>query len=227
VSAGASMMQAERLRDFTPADARTWAAPVIDGAMVAGARGARRLSEAQREEERRIFAEAEAAGRAAGLAAAQKEIAARTAALEERSRALAVALEALSRPLAQVDDQVHEQLVLLALRIARAVVRRELRMDPTQVIGIVRDAVALLPASVRGPRVLLNPEDAALVRERLVPTGPESAWSIVEDPALARGDCRVLTDHARLDARVETRLNEALTALIGEERTQPRDGEGA
>lgn len=208
------------------ADARAWTAPLIgDGALASG-RNSRR-SEAQREEERRLFAEAEAAGRAAGLAAAQKEIAAHTAALAERSRACEAMIEALSRPLAQLDDQVHEQLANLAVRIARAVVRRELRTDPAQIIGIVRTTVALLPASTQGLRVVLNPEDAALVRERLPAAGPEAAWSIIEDPTLSRGDCRVHTDFARLDARVETRLNEALTALVGEERARPRDGEVA
>ncbi|HWL63637.1 MAG TPA: flagellar assembly protein FliH [Steroidobacteraceae bacterium] len=206
------------------ADARAWTAPLItDGVPTAGRAG--RRSEAQREEERRLFAEAEAAGRAAGLAAAQKEIAARTAALEERSRACTAMLEALSRPLAQLDDQVHEQIARLAVRIARAVVRRELRTDPDQIIGIVRAMVALLPASTQGLRVVVNPEDAALLRERLPAAGPEAAWSLIEDPTLARGDCRVHTDYARLDARVETRLNEALTALVGEERARPRDGE--
>jgi flagellar assembly protein FliH len=207
-------------------DARAWSAPVIDGAAVLSGRG-RRMTEAQREEERRIHAEAEAAGKAAGLAAARKEMAPLQAVLEENSRAVRAALDALSRPLAQVDDVVHEQIATLALLIARAVVRRELRTDPAQVIGMVRETVALLPASGRGARVALHPEDAALLRERLTPAGPEAAWSIIEDPALSRGDCRVHTDYARIDARVETRLNEALAALVGEERARPRDGEGA
>lgn len=207
-------------------DARAWSAPVIDGTAVLSGRG-RRMTETQREEERRIQAEAEAAGRAAGLAAARKEMAPLQAALEENARVVKATLDALSRPLAQIDDVVHEQIATLALLIARAVVRRELRTDPSQVIGMVRETVALLPASGRGARVALHPEDAALLRERLSPAGPEAAWSIIEDPALSRGDCRVHTDYARIDARVETRLSEALAALVGEERARSRDGEGA
>jgi len=106
-------------------------------------------------------------------------------------------------------------------------VRRDLRIDPTQVIGIVRETVALLPASARGVRVVLHPEDAALVRQRLPATGPDSAWSISEDPVLARGDCRVLTEFAQIDARIESRLNEALSALLGEDRAQARGVEEA
>lgn len=203
------------------ADARAWAAPELDGSPVPAAR-TRRLGEESREEERRLFAEAQARGHAAGLAAAQQEIRAKGAELEARTRALSAALEALSRPLAQLDDRVHEQIALLAMHIARSVVRRELRTDPTQVIGIVRDTVALLPAATRAPRVVLHPQDAALVRECIVPSGPEAAWSIVEDPMLARGDCRVHTDHAQVDGRTETRLQEALGALLGEERARPR-----
>jgi flagellar assembly protein FliH len=205
------------------ADPRAWAAPIIDGAALPASRN--RWSEEQRENERRLYAEAEKRGHAAGLAAGKRDIDARIASLEESARALDVALAALSRPLAHVDDQIHEQIALLAQRIARAVLRRELRTDPTQVIGMVRQTVALLPAATRGVRVVLHPEDAVLVRGRVAPSGPESAWSIIDDPMLARGDCRVHTDHAQLDARLETRLNEALAALIGEERMQPRGEE--
>lgn len=201
---------------------QAWRAPVLDGASLPAHR---RSSEEQREASRRQYTAAEAEGRAAGLAAARKEIDARLKALDAQAASLAMALDALSRPLAHVDDEVHEQVAQLALQVARALLRRELKTDPSQVIGIVRETVALLPASTRGVRIVLHPGDAALVRERLVTPGPEAAWTIVDDPMLGRGDCRVHTDYAQLDARVETRLHEALTALVGEERARQRGGE--
>jgi flagellar assembly protein FliH len=172
--------------------------------------------------ERRAWHEAEAAGRAAGLEAARVETEARQRQLEGTARQLESVLQALSRPLAQLDDAVHGQIALLATSLARALLRRELRTEPTQIIGIVRDTVALLPASARGVRVLLHPEDATLVRERLSVAGPEQAWSIADDPVLSRGDCRVHTEYAQIDARLETRLNEALTLLLGDERGPQR-----
>ncbi|HTQ36794.1 MAG TPA: flagellar assembly protein FliH [Steroidobacteraceae bacterium] len=215
------MLQTEEGAGFALSEPTAWQAPVIDG--MNGWPGGRRMGiEQLREEQRRILAEAEAAGRAAGLAAAQKEIEARRRELEARARSLQVALDALARPLAQVDDQVHEQIALLAVQLARGLVRRELRTEPSQVIGIVRDTVALLPASTQGVRVALHPEDAALVRERLAVDGPEPAWSIIDDPALARGDCRIYTDYAQIDARIDTRLKEALAALLGDERLERR-----
>jgi flagellar assembly protein FliH len=205
------------------AEAAAWQAPVLDG--VDAQPSGRRLSVEQlRDEQRRLLVAAEAQGRAAGLAAAQKEIDARLKTLDEHGRSLQAALTALARPLAQVDDVIHEQITMLALELARGLLRRELRADPSQVIGMVRETVALLPVSVQGVRVALHPEDAALVRERLVVAGPGSAWAIIDDPSLARGDSRVYTDYAQIDARIGTRLNEALAALLGDDRNQPRGG---
>jgi len=223
MTSSAALQQTDASGTFRQASVKAWTVPEIDGDVIPGSRN-RSPTEEQREAERRLFAEAQTRGHAAGLAAAKKEIDAIKAGYEQKCRTLEAALQALSRPLAQIDDAVHEQIALLATHIARAVVRRELRTDPAQVIAIVRETVALLPVATRGPRVYLHPEDAAIVRECTAPTGPEAAWTINEDPSLARGDCRVLTDHAQVDARVEARLNEALVALLGEERARPRGG---
>ncbi len=214
------MLDSEELPGFQLRHAQAWSAPVIDDD-----NGVKRGNDKQRDEEQRRFAEAEARGRTVGLAAAQKEIDLQRKALEERTQALGVALDALARPLAQVDDHIHEQIALLAMQLARGLLRRELRADPAQIIGIVRETVALLPAATRGVRVSLHPEDAALLREKLVTSGPEPAWSVIDDPVLARGDCRVHTDYAQIDARMETRLKEALAVLLGDERSSPRSAE--
>lgn len=217
------MMGAEQA-GIAVSGAAPWQAPVIEGiAAQAGARGP--VSEQQRAEHRRLMAEAEAAGRSAGLAAAKKEIDAQRRQIEEHARGLKAALEALSRPLAHVDDVIHEQIATLAIQLARGLVRRELRADPAQVIGIVRETVALLPASTQGVRVALHPEDAAQLRERIAVAGPGRAWTIVDDPSLSHGDCRVYTDYAQIDARIETRLKEALAGMLGDERRAPRGEE--
>jgi flagellar assembly protein FliH len=70
----------------------------------------------------------------------------------------------------------------------------------------------------------LHPEDAAVVREKLAAPGSESAWKIVEDPVMTRGGCRVTTDTAHIDARLETRLHSIMTAVLGEERTSSTRG---
>lgn len=202
---------------------QAWNAPAIGDAANPARRGQKPEDPAVAE--RRIWQEAEAAGRAAGLEAARVEIERRQRHLDDQARNLESALQTLARPLAQLDDVVHGQIAMLATALARALLRRELRTDPSQIIGIVRDTVALLPAAARGVRVVLHPDDAALLREKLSLGGQDPAWTVIDDPVLARGDCRVHTDYAQIDARVETRLGEALALLLGEERGAHREGE--
>lgn len=209
------------VRAAESAGAERWNAPLIEGPAAGGTRSWRTVGELQAVEDA-AWSQAKSEGRAAGLAAAQQEIAALTQQLEVRTLCVDAALAALTRPLAQAQAQLHEQIAELAVVIARQLIRRELQTDPSQVIAVVRETVALLPAAARNVRVLLHPEDAALLRERLATPQADSAWTILEDPVMARGDCRITADSAQIDARVETRLAAAITAMLGDERAASR-----
>ena len=164
--------------------------------------------------ERAAWDEAYAKGLEAGRIAGEQEIRKRF----EQVKNIESILNALANPLQQMDRDVEIQLVSLAFAIAKHVVRRELRLDPSQVIAIVRDTVNLLPLAQRNARVHLHPDDARLLRERLAEPQAERAWSIVEDPVMARGGCRVSTDTSQIDARLETRLAAVFATLMGDER---------
>ncbi len=86
---------------------------------------------------------------------------------------------------------------------------------------MIRETVALLPAAARDVRIHLHPEDAALVRERLVEPATSRAWTLVEDPVITRGGCRVSSENSSIDAQVETRLGAAIAATLGDERSAP------
>jgi flagellar assembly protein FliH len=131
---------------------------------------------------------------------------------------LAAMIHELARPFEVQDAEVERELLTLAMALARQIVRRELKSDPTQIIGIIREAIAALPVAAREVRVHLHPEDGAVVREHLAPTDAERAWVMVEDPVMARGGCRITTATSRIDARLETRLAALLSELMGDER---------
>ena len=124
----------------------------------------------------------------------------------------------LAKPFEALDEEVERELLTLAMALAHQIVRRELKTDPTQIIGIIREAIAALPVAARDVRVHLHPEDAAVVREHLAPTESERVWAIAEDPIMARGGCQITTATSRIDARLETRLGAILSELMGTER---------
>jgi flagellar assembly protein FliH len=128
-------------------------------------------------------------------------------------------LQMLARPLEWVDQEVEETLVTLALAIARQVIRRELKTDPTEIIAIIRDAIAVLPLAYREVRLYLHPEDAKLVRGALPGLQPGTPWEILEDPLLTRGGCRLESNTSRIDATVENRLASVISQVLGRERT--------
>lgn len=147
------------------------------------------------------------AGRAAGKAETDRQAA-----------RLGKIVDAMVSPLQEIDDQVEEELTQLALAVARQIIRRELAVNPAHVIAAVREALAELPSSTRDIRVVLNPDDAQLVREALSqPSGPAS-WEIVEDPVIEHGGCRVISPNTTVDASLEARIRAVASRVLGGDR---------
>ena len=189
------------------AGAKPWAPPDV-GAPTPPMPTAGGLADLQAEAYKEAFEQGLAEGREAGRAEVRKQV--------ERLEGM---FYDLAKPFETLDEEVERELLTLAIALARQIVRRELKADPTQIIGIIRDAIAALPVAARDVRVHLHPEDAAVVRQHLSPTESERAWAIVEDPVMARGGCQVVTSTSRIDGRLETRVGAMLSELLGTERT--------
>lgn len=141
--------------------------------------------------------------------------------IKEKAGRVEGILNLLARPLHQLDDEVVKEATDLALTIARHVIRRELRTDPRQVIAVVQRAAAILPIASRTIRLFLNPADAATIRENLSSLeGEQSAWQIVEDPALGCGGCRIETENSRVDASIERQIAAIAVELLGGDREE-------
>ncbi len=193
-----------------------WTAPEMDRAPSQhGMPTVGGLVDLQEEAHQEAFAQGLAEGRAAGRAEVRAQV--------DR---LAGMFYDLAKPFEVLDAEVERELLTLAMALARQIVRRELKADPTQIIGIIRESIAALPVAAREVRVHLHPEDAAVVKEHLAPTENERAWTIIEDPVMARGGCQITSATSRIDARLETRLGGILSELLGTERqtSVPRGG---
>jgi flagellar assembly protein FliH len=208
-------------------EARPWAAPAMDlpgtqrpapgpqgASPVGGLVTAGALDDLQRE----AYDEAYAVGLREGYQAGQQQV-------REQVERLQQLLGDLARPFEQLDSEVENELLQLAMALSKQIVRRELRLEPTQIIAVVREAISSLPIAVRDVRVHLHPEDASIIRQYLAPTENERAWELVEDPVMMRGGCRVITATSRVDARLETRLGKVLSELLGGERAAEVRGE--
>lgn len=157
-------------------------------------------------------------GRTAGLGQGQAE----AADLVRRMRGL---LDGLAQPAAELDDAVEQELVHLILGLAQQVIRRELLLQPGEIVGVIREAIALLPLSARKVKVQVHPDDAAFIRETL--GEGETAWQLVDDPGITRGGCIINTARSRVDATLEHRLAALAADMLGDERRHEPDAGSA
>lgn len=190
-------------------DTNRWQAPAIDGGDGRGYLTANRLQELQREAREEAWQE----GYAEGLEAGSESIRLRVERFDEL-------LSALAKPFEELEESVEMQLVDLAVNIARQLFRREIQIDPTHVVGVVREAVPMLPVASRDIVVHLHPEDAEIVQQSFADAGDSLAWRIEEDPLVARGGCLVSSDCSNIDALAETRFQAIVDAIVGDERAR-------
>ena len=142
--------------------------------------------------------------------------------LSQQSEQLNSLMESLSEPFKELDEQVEQELVKLAMSVAAQIIRREIKTDPGQVIGAVREAISALPSSSRKITLHLHPEDAVLVRSALALDEMSPAWEIIEEPLITRGGCKVDTETSRIDATVENRLAQIIANVLGDQREQDK-----
>jgi flagellar assembly protein FliH len=195
-----------------------WELPAVSGSSAVtdapGDGDAQRLMTAKELEalQEQAYREGLEQGRAAGLERGRAEI-------EAAVKDLNTIMAGLCQPFEDLDDTVEQQLVQLAIIVARQLIRRELRTDPGQIIAVVREALSALPVASRNTQLYLHPEDAELVRGALSGgSNADLSWEIIEDPVLTRGGCRVRADNSFIDATVEKRLTGIVATLLGGER---------
>ncbi|MDI1230933.1 MAG: flagellar assembly protein FliH [Methylobacter sp.] len=147
--------------------------------------------------------------------------------MQSQAATLVSLLESLSEPFKLLDEEVEKELVKLAIGIATQIIRREIKLDPGQIVAVVRETINVLPLASQKISLKLHPEDAELVRSALALDEMSPSWKIVEDPLITRGGCAVDTDISHVDATVEHRLAAVISAILGGEREHDGRGSGA
>jgi len=205
----------------------SWLEAVADGAVpAAGRRPAQRVmqataaaltamaapgvpqppSAAQLDEE--TYARGFAEGQQAAAAAAQQE----TAML---ARKLASTLDDLVRVRDQMIRQTEKQMVQLALAVARRVLHREVSVDPTAMLTMMRVVLERVSDAAR-ISVRLNPADHQAVTAALADAPTSDQIAVMADPRVPRGGCKVECEYGDIDAGVDAQIQEIARALLGD-----------
>ncbi|QOF77218.1 flagellar assembly protein FliH [Variovorax sp. 38R] len=165
----------------------------------------------------------EAEGRAAGLAEGRQVghtegLATGLAAASVHAERLRALARSLPEALRGAETELAETVLALALDVARQIVHRTYQAEPEWVLPLVRDLLHAEPALRGEPRLLLHPDDIALVKNSLGSEIEAAGWQLRADDSLARGGCRVQSATGELDASLATRWARVGAALRGDAR---------
>jgi flagellar assembly protein FliH len=150
-------------------------------------------------------------GRQQGLAEARKAFEEQLA--RERTR-LETAVMDFARERAQYFRQVEQEIVQLALAIARKILHREVQLDPWLLAGLVRVALEQIDGATH---VILrvHPQNAAEWRRYLpMHLNPAEVPEILEDPTQPPDQCKLETSMGTTTIGMEVQLKEIEQGLM-------------
>ena len=150
--------------------------------------------------------EGNAVGYAEGRQIAEIEVKAEVA----RVQAL---LSKLDQELHEMDQQVADSLLELAVTLAQKVVAQALKLKPELIIPIVQEAIRNLPNAMQHPRLFLHPDDAKLVLVHLNDQLEQDHLCIREDEKISRGGCRIEASGSEINGSLEVRWQRVLSTI--------------
>jgi flagellar assembly protein FliH len=154
----------------------------------------------------RLREAARAEGYAEGLAAGRVEA-------DQAGGYMKRLAESFSATLDNLDFRLADMVLDLALDVARKVVSGELSVRPERILDVVNMALKEMAETSREARLLLNPEDAVLVRPHLDQVLDKNRLRIVEDARIERGGCLIETQQGDLDATLPARWRQVVQVL--------------
>lgn len=145
-------------------------------------------------------------GFAVGMAKAREH------AEQERQQFVQI-MQNFNQALEKTDEAIAEELLGLALDIAKSMLKTKLNIDTAAVIPVVVDAIHYLPHVQKPARILVHHEDAHILREYLAEEISSQQWQILEDSSIERGGCLVETGANQIDASNGMRWKRITEAL--------------
>lgn len=122
-------------------------------------------------------------------------------------------LQSMDSAFEALESRTAQAVAETAVRIARQVLRSELKLQPGLVARVAGEAVNAVLLSARQITVLVHPQDLPLVAEGAGELLQSRGARLVAEPLIERGGCRIESDLGAVDARIESRWAQAADAL--------------
>jgi flagellar assembly protein FliH len=122
-------------------------------------------------------------------------------------------LSGLRNAVVALDKTIADELLGLALELARQVVRSHIASNPDAILPVIREALNSVISIAQHPRLVLHPDDAELVKREMVDELATHNCRIACDESIARGGLRIDDDSFEIDAELSTRWARTIATL--------------
>ncbi len=127
-------------------------------------------------------------------------------------------MQALYEPIHQQDEALESILLDSVIAICRLILKRELKIDSSQIMTILKSAIDTLGVGYKNLKIHLHPRDAQLIEEKLKTFSDyNEAWRIIEHATLSPGGCIVETETSLLNATVDQRVKQVVQQIYDQE----------
>lgn len=135
---------------------------------------------------------------------------------EQAAQELAALTQQCASSLAEIEADVGQALITLAVRIAEQVLHRTLDAEPQTLLALVDDILRLDTGKSAVLQVMVNPQDLTLVRDYLRDNPDTSMWRVLPDESITRGGCKARTALGDIDATLEKRWQRVVSSIGGD-----------
>jgi flagellar assembly protein FliH len=127
-------------------------------------------------------------------------------------------IDSIQNPLAKVEQALEKELVLLAVSLAKGVIRSEIKTNTDLIFQALSEGLKALPIQEKHYQIHLHPDDIKLINNHFCPEEiAKHRWDFIESPELSAGGCEIVTQSNAVDITVERRVKDVIDKFLLEQ----------
>lgn len=181
------------------------------------------FSQGQQEGQEQGYAEGLAKGQEEGLAKGLEEGTTQGLATGEEQIQQHLAdwtslLDSLQNPVASVNQELEKELVLLAVSLAKGVIRSEVKTNSDLIFQALSEGLKALPIQEKHYQIRLHPNDIELINNHFSEEEiTKHRWDLVEAGEISAGGCEIITQSNAVDVSIERRVKDVIDKFLLEQ----------
>lgn len=181
------------------------------------------FSQGQQEGQEQGYAEGLAKGQEEGLAKGLEEGTTQGLATGEEQIQQHLAdwtslLDSLQNPVASVNQELEKELVLLAVSLAKGVIRSEVKTNSDLIFQALSEGLKALPIQEKHYQIRLHPNDIELINNHFSEEEiTKHRWDLVEAAEVSAGGCEIITQSNAVDVSIERRVKDVIDKFLLEQ----------